>query len=203
MIYHVIITPEAETDLRTSYCYIRKQAPRAAGDWIRRARQCGKSLARRPERCPLAPENAHLRNPFANCFLARATGELIVPFVVLDRSIGLHTGRAARIHAPAVTRGLARVFVCTDPCPRGRGRPPHTSHYSGIFPCFFAGFLSRFVPSISSAWISFLRVSLGTMTESTNPRSAATYGFAKRSRNSSIFSWRIWSRLAACSRSRL
>src|SRR6266851_9222615 len=68
MIYHVIITPEAETDLRTSYCYIRKQAPRAAGDWIRRARQCGKSLARRPARCPLAPENASFEKPIRELF---------------------------------------------------------------------------------------------------------------------------------------
>jgi len=46
--------------------------------------------------------------------------------------------------------------------------------YSGIFPCFLGGFLSRLVPSISSAWISLLRVSRGWMTASTNPRSAAT-----------------------------
>src|SRR6185437_7539157 len=33
--------------------------------------------------------------------------------------------------------------------------------HSGIFPCFLGGFLSRLVCSISSAWISFLRVSRG------------------------------------------
>jgi hypothetical protein len=49
------------------------------------------------------------------------------------------------------------------------------SHFhSGIFPCFFGGFLSRLFSSISSAWISFLRVSRGWMTASTKPRSAAT-----------------------------
>src|SRR5579864_1947496 len=46
--------------------------------------------------------------------------------------------------------------------------------YSGIFPCFFGGFLSRLVCSISRASINFLRVSRGWMTASTNPRSAAT-----------------------------
>src|SRR6185503_7763402 len=69
---------------------------------------------------------------------------------------------------------------------------------SGIFPCFFDGFLSRLVWSISSASISFLRVSRGGITASTYPRSAATYGLANRLRNSSIFSLRMCSRLAAC-----
>ena len=37
MTYRVIVTPAAESDLRTAYRYIRSQAPRAARDWIRRA----------------------------------------------------------------------------------------------------------------------------------------------------------------------
>jgi plasmid stabilization system protein ParE len=63
MIYRVIVTPAAESDLRTAYRYIRSQAPRAARDWIRRARQTAKSLARHPERCPLAPESASFDQP--------------------------------------------------------------------------------------------------------------------------------------------
>lgn len=39
--------------------------------------------------------------------------------------------------------------------------------YSGIFPCFFGGFLSRLVWSISRASISRLRVSDGWITAST------------------------------------
>jgi hypothetical protein len=46
--------------------------------------------------------------------------------------------------------------------------------YNGIFPCFLAGFLSRFVASISSAEFNLRRVSLGRMTASMYPRSAAT-----------------------------
>ena len=53
-----------------------------------------------------------------------------------------------------------------------------------MFPCFFAGFLSRLPSSISSAEISRRRVSRGRITASTYPRSAATYGLANRSRNS-------------------
>ena len=63
MIYRVVITPEAETDLRSAYRYIRSYAPQAARDWIRRARQSTRSLARRPERCSLAPESASFDQP--------------------------------------------------------------------------------------------------------------------------------------------
>ena len=62
MIYRVIITPEAETDLRMAYRYIRSYA-RMLRDWFRRARQSARSLARRPERCPLAPESAFATHP--------------------------------------------------------------------------------------------------------------------------------------------
>ena len=63
MTYRVVVTPEAERDLRTVDRYIRNQAPRAARDWIRRARQSAKSLARHPQRCPLAPESASFDQP--------------------------------------------------------------------------------------------------------------------------------------------
>lgn len=74
MTYHVIITPEAENDLRTAYRYIRSQAPSAARDWISRARQAAKSLARRPERCPLAPESASFDEPIRELFFGSGNG---------------------------------------------------------------------------------------------------------------------------------
>jgi len=69
MIYRVIVTPAAENDLRTTYRYIRSQAPRAARDWIRRARQAAKTLAHHPERCPLAPESASFDQPIRELFV--------------------------------------------------------------------------------------------------------------------------------------
>jgi len=69
MIYRVIVTPAAESDLRTTYRYIRSQAPRAARDWIRRARQAAKTLAHHPERCPLAPESASFDQPIRELFV--------------------------------------------------------------------------------------------------------------------------------------
>jgi len=88
MTYRVIITREAETDLRTSYRYILSQAPRAARDWIRRVRQCAKSLARRPERCPLAPESASFSQPIRELFFGTGNrGIYRFLFVVLGQSV--------------------------------------------------------------------------------------------------------------------
>lgn len=90
MTYRVIITPEAETDLRTIYRYIRSQAPRAARDWIRRARQSAQSLARRPERCPLAPESASFEKPIRELFFGAGNrGTYRFLFVVLGQSVYL------------------------------------------------------------------------------------------------------------------
>ena len=50
--------------------------------------------------------------------------------------------------------------------------------HSGMQPCFFAGFFTRFPLSISSASIRRGRVSRGSMMSSTYPRPAATYGLA-------------------------
>ena len=88
MTYRVIVTPEAETDLRTTYRYIRGQAPRAARDWIKRARQAAKSLARYPERCPLAPESASFGQPIRELLFGTGNrGTYRFLFVVLGQSV--------------------------------------------------------------------------------------------------------------------
>jgi plasmid stabilization system protein ParE len=88
MIYRVVITPEAETDLRSAYRYIRSYAPQAARDWIRRARQSTRSLARRPERCSLAPESASFDQPIRELLFGTGNrGTYRILFVVLDRSV--------------------------------------------------------------------------------------------------------------------
>src|SRR5713226_9489358 len=88
MTYRVIITPEAETDLRTAYRYIRSHAPQAARDWIRRARQSAKSLAHHPERCPLAPESVSFDEPIRELLFGTGNrGTYRFLFVVLDKSV--------------------------------------------------------------------------------------------------------------------
>ncbi len=85
MTYRVIVTPAAESDLRTAYRYIRSQAPRAARDWIRRARRTAKSLAHHPERCPMAPESASFHQPIRELLFGSGNrGTCRFLFVVFD-----------------------------------------------------------------------------------------------------------------------
>jgi plasmid stabilization system protein ParE len=86
MTYRVIITPAAETDLQAAYRYIRSQAPRAGRDWIRRARLSAKSLARHPERCPMAPESASFDQPIRELFFGSGNrGTYRFLFAVFDK----------------------------------------------------------------------------------------------------------------------
>jgi len=64
----VIITPEAEADLRNAGGYIRMYNPRAARAWLKGARQRIKTLAQHPERCPLASETASFVEPIHELF---------------------------------------------------------------------------------------------------------------------------------------
>jgi plasmid stabilization system protein ParE len=88
MTYRVVITIEAETDLRAAYRYIRSYAPDATRNWIRRARQSARSLARRPERCPLAPESASFDQPIRELLFGTGNrGTYRFLFVLIDRSV--------------------------------------------------------------------------------------------------------------------
>ena len=66
--------------------------------------------------------------------------------------------RDARVHAAARSPGVGRRLAFGD---------------SGMLPCLRCGEASRFVSSVSSAVMSFGRVSWGTITSSRYPRSAA------------------------------
>ncbi|HUO27461.1 MAG TPA: type II toxin-antitoxin system RelE/ParE family toxin [Candidatus Aquilonibacter sp.] len=63
MRYRVIVTPDAESDLRVTHGYLRDRARRAAGEWIRKIRSSIKTLSRYPERCSPAPESASFEEP--------------------------------------------------------------------------------------------------------------------------------------------
>src|SRR5208337_4069387 len=85
MAYRVIVTPAAENDLRRAYRYFRSRAPRAARDWIRRARQAARSLEHHPERCPTAPESAPFDQPIRELFFGSGNrGTYRFLFVVFD-----------------------------------------------------------------------------------------------------------------------
>jgi plasmid stabilization system protein ParE len=61
--YRVVVTPNAESELRAACRYIRERAPDASGAWIKGARQKIKSLAHDPERAPLAQESTSFDEP--------------------------------------------------------------------------------------------------------------------------------------------
>src|SRR5206468_12718009 len=66
--YRVILTPEAEADLRTAYRYIRRHAPHAAREWIQHARKSVKSLSHHPIPCPLARESGSFDEAIGELF---------------------------------------------------------------------------------------------------------------------------------------
>ena len=88
MRYLVIVTPEAETDLRNAAGYIRRDNPRAARSWLKGARQRIKALGQYPERCPLAPESTSFSEPIRELFYGHGNrGTYRILFVVLDKAV--------------------------------------------------------------------------------------------------------------------
>lgn len=85
MIYRVVLTPRVDADLRAAYRYIRKESPRAARDWIRRARLSIRTLSQHPERCSTAPESASLERPIRELLFGSGNrGTYRVLFLVLQ-----------------------------------------------------------------------------------------------------------------------
>lgn len=88
MSYGVIITPDAEDDLREAYRFIRSGSPQAAREWIRGARRKIKSLARHPERVPMAPESVSFHEPIRELFVGTGNrGTYRVLFTVLENTV--------------------------------------------------------------------------------------------------------------------
>jgi plasmid stabilization system protein ParE len=87
-LYRVILTPEAENDLRIAYRYIRRNSPRAAREWMRQARQSIKTLRNYPERCPLAPESDSFDVPIRQLLFGKGNrGTYRILFVVIDKTV--------------------------------------------------------------------------------------------------------------------
>jgi plasmid stabilization system protein ParE len=86
--YRVIVTPEAESDLRTAYRYIHRQAPRAAREWIQWARQSIRMLRKYPERCSLAPESNSFDRAIRQLVFGKGNrGTYRILFVIIDRTV--------------------------------------------------------------------------------------------------------------------
>src|SRR5258707_1249403 len=73
MIYRVIVTPNAEDDLRRAYGFIRRDSSAAAHRWIQGVRKTIKPLAQAPARCSLAPESALFDETIRELFYGRSS----------------------------------------------------------------------------------------------------------------------------------
>ena len=100
MTRRVIITPDAEEDLRYAYRHIRRDAPLAARRWIIAARKSVKSLSQNPERCPLAPESRSFDEPIRELLFGRGNrGTYRALFIVFPKSVYvLHVRHGSRDH---------------------------------------------------------------------------------------------------------
>ena len=88
MRYRVIVTPQAESELRSTHNYIRKHAPDAARTWIRGVRREIRSLTRFPERAPLAQESSSFQEPIREILYGRGNrGTYRILFIVIEKSV--------------------------------------------------------------------------------------------------------------------
>jgi plasmid stabilization system protein ParE len=88
LILRVVITPNAEAELRAAYRYIHDRAPEAAREWVKGARRKIKSLAHDPERAPLAPESVAFENPIRELFYGSGNrGTYRILFTVLGQQV--------------------------------------------------------------------------------------------------------------------
>lgn len=103
MIYRVVITPAAETDLRTASHYLYQHSPRAARQWLMRVRQSIRTLAHHPDRCPLAPESDSFEEPIRQLFFGTGSrGTYRILFVVDKRTVYiLHVRHGSMLPLPA------------------------------------------------------------------------------------------------------
>ena len=86
--YRVIVTPEAEQDLRRPITSSGSGAPQAARAWMAGARKKIKTLSEHPERAHLAPESRSFHEPIRELLYGSGNrGTYRILFVVLDKPV--------------------------------------------------------------------------------------------------------------------
>jgi plasmid stabilization system protein ParE len=99
MNYRVVITPDAENDLKEIYRFIRSESPAEASLWIHAARKRAKSLSLHPERCRLAPEYESFSQPIRQLFIGSGNrGTYRVLFEIKHQTVYvLHVRHGSRL----------------------------------------------------------------------------------------------------------
>jgi plasmid stabilization system protein ParE len=84
----IILTPQAEQDIRAIYRHIRREAPEAAVRWSKGIRAHIKTLARAAERVPLAPESDTFEEPIRQLLYGKGNrGTYRILFAVLEKTV--------------------------------------------------------------------------------------------------------------------
>ena len=89
MVYRVVTTRDASDDLISAATFIRRGgAPLAARRWLKQMRARISTLARNPERCPVAPETDSLGQPMRNLLCGSGNrGTYRVIFTIMDEFV--------------------------------------------------------------------------------------------------------------------
>ncbi len=97
MIYRVVITERAKSDLRHYYRRAAQQAPSAASSWLRRFEAGLKSLAKQPHRCQIAPESERVNQEVREYLFGRGLSVYRALFVIAPGEVRvLHIRWAGR-----------------------------------------------------------------------------------------------------------
>jgi plasmid stabilization system protein ParE len=84
----VIVTPQAEQDIRDIYRRIRRAAPDAARRWSEGIRAQIKTLAKSPERAPLAPESTTFAEAIRQLLYGKGNrGTYRILFTILEKTV--------------------------------------------------------------------------------------------------------------------
>lgn len=88
MTYRIIVTPNADEDLRRAHRFIWEHSPLAASRWSKGARAAIKSLRRNPERCSIAAESEVFREPIHELLYGKGNrGAYRILFTVEGRTV--------------------------------------------------------------------------------------------------------------------
>ena len=99
MRYLVVVTPEAQADLRAIRANMKHANPKAVAKWSIGIRSRIKTLSDHPERCALAPESVHFRTEIREILYGKTNRNIYrVLFAIAARQvIILHVRHGSRL----------------------------------------------------------------------------------------------------------
>ena len=90
MVYRVIVMPDAKKELRQAAAYIRRDSAVAARRWFKRMNARIETLAKHPERCPLAPEAEVFDEPIRELLCGAGNrGTYRVLFAIVENTVAV------------------------------------------------------------------------------------------------------------------